>query len=334
MAADSALRGPIGVAEGFYVSHVVYHLHRRGMLECLRHATTAALLAAEHGYDADRLEAVLEYVRQRSDILVRSGSDAYVLNSSYAAYHQLGFHLDKLIGAYGPLAADLDECLRPGPAGRRLVDEGALADAFGSLGGAGVAAQADVIRDWKVGSLLDLGCGPGTLLVELASREPGFHGCGVDQSAAMCRLAAERVRGAGLSGAVRILNADVRDLDSYADEATARPLDALHCRSLLNEFFGEPGEAARVLEALGTRFGGRLLFVTDYYGKLGSAEHVDDTYAHTLVHDLAQVLSGQGVPPPTLAEWGAVYGEAGAEFVHAYEGSAAGIAWFIHVVRL
>jgi SAM-dependent methyltransferase len=306
------------------------------MLERLREPATASELAADQDCDSGRLRALLEYVRLRTDIVLRSGPDGYVLNPEYGAYHQLGFHLDKLIGAYGPLVANLDESLRPGAPCAPLVDEQALASAFGAVeGSAGVTAQADVIESWSVRSLLDLGCGPGALLVELASREPAFRGCGVDKSAAMCRLAVESVAGAGHGDAVQIVQADVRDVDAYADTAVSRSVDALHCKSLLNEFFGSgPSEASRVVAALGRQFRGRLLFVTDYYGKLGSVERVDDAHAHTLVHDVAQVLSGQGVPPPSLAKWTEVYAQAGVELMHAYEGEADGIAWFIHVVRL
>jgi SAM-dependent methyltransferase len=335
MATYSARLGAIEIAEGFYVSHIVYHFHRQGILERLREPASATCIAAEQGYDAYRLQALLDYVSQRTDVLLRAGPGSYALNPDYAPYQRLAFHLDKFIGAYGPLLDNLDECLRPSAPGTRRVDEQALARAFGAVGNAGVITETEIIRSWNVHSLLDLGCGPGALLVELASRDPDFHGFGVDRSTDMCRLAAERVRQTGLGDAIRILHAEVEDVGAYADLANSRPLDALHCKSLLNEFFEKSSErAVRLLESLRLSFGGRLLFVADYYGRLTWDEPVDDAYAHTLVHDVAQLLSGQGVPPPSLAGWHELYARAGTSLLHAYEGDADGIAWFIHVIRL
>jgi SAM-dependent methyltransferase len=328
-------RGPIAVAEGFYLSHVVYHLHRRGVLERLRSPASASALAAECGYDAGRLGPLLEFVVQRTDILVHSSAGAYRLNPQYEAYVRLGFHLDKFIGAYGPLVTDLDSTLRPGARVGAVEDE--LAKAFGGVGMDAVGAQAEVIRQWEVSSLLDLGCGTGTLLIELARRDGDFRGWGVDRNAAMCELAVSRVREAGLSDVVRILSRDVRELSpgDLVVDGSGGGVDALHGRSLLNEFFGSgPAEAAGVVADLRRRFPGRLFFVSDYYGKLGALERVDAAYAHTLVHDVAQVLSGQGVPPPDLEGWAAVYAAGGAELLHAYEGEGDGIAAFIHVLRL
>jgi SAM-dependent methyltransferase len=327
-------RGATAVAEGFYLSHVVFHLHRHGMLERLRSPATAPALAAEYGYDARRLGPLLEFVVQRTDILVHDDG-AYRLNPHYEAYVRLGFHLDKFIGAYGPLVTDLESTLRPGAGAGAVEDE--LAKAFAGVGTDAVGAQAEVIRQWDVGSLLDLGCGTGALLIELARHDAGFRGCGVDRNAAMCEVAAERVRQAGLSDVVRIRCCDVRELDAadLAEAGGEGRVEALHGRSLLNEFFGDgPAEAAAVVADLRRRFPGRLMFVSDYYGKLGAHERVDPVYAHTLVHDVAQVLSGQGVPPPDLEGWAAVYAAAGAVLLHAYEGEGDGIAAFIHVLRL
>ena len=292
-------------------------------------------LAAEHGYDVTRLRGALEYVSRRTDILVCAPDGEYVLNPDYADYHQLGFHLDKFIGAYGALVRDLDESLRGSARRRGGVDEQLLAEAFTRAGRAGVQADAYVLGQWNVRCLLDLGCGPASLLIHLAANDPDFRGWGVDQSMAMCEVATARVSEAGLARAVHITHADVRDLDAAFHARRAASFDAIHCKSLLNEFFGSgSAEATDVIRTLRAMFSGRLLFNSDYYGRLGADSSSQDGCAHTLVHDVAQLLSGQGVPPATLSDWAEVYDRAGAEFMHTYEAQMNGIAWFIHVVQL
>ena len=333
--ASSRHRGPLEIAEGFYLSHIVYHLHRRNVLERLGGATTTAELADEYGYDPDLLGALLEFVRQRTDLLNRDISGRYSLNPAYVPYRRFGFHLDKLIGAYGPPLERLEESLRSPTLGRELVDRGMLAQAFCGLeaGGAGPAAQ--IIRDWNVSSLLDLGCGPGTLLLELASADSGFRGWGVDANAHVCAAAAERVASAGLAEAVRVIHADVRELGTHLDSHARGQIEALHGGSVLNEFFGSgASDAVDFVESLRGLFPGRLLFVSDYYGKLGVRRRVKAAHMHTLLQDVAQMVSEQGVPPPDLAGWAEIYEDAGSTLVHAYEGDHGGISWFIHVVRL
>jgi SAM-dependent methyltransferase len=327
--------GPVDVAEGYYLGHIVYQLHRSGLLERLGDAQTPAELAADQGFDAELFRTLLEYVRQRTDIVLRDGPDRYRLNPEYATYHQFGFHLDKLIGAYGEPVRRLEDSLRSASLGRRLVDGRMLAEAFYRVGAAGVAAEARVVREWRIGHLLDLGCGPGALLLELAADDPVFRGVGIDGNPAMCEAATASIVRAGLAKVLRIIHGDARDVADLLAADERDRIDGLHCRSLVNELFRfGPAEAAEFVAQLARHFRGRLLLVGDYYGKLGSEERVPDRFAHTLLQDLAQAVSSQGIPPPDLAGWADVYEQGGAELLHAYEGEHAGIAWFVHVVRL
>lgn len=328
-------RGPFAVAEGFYLAHIVYHLHRAGVLHRFGTGRTVAEVAAEYGCDEPLLHTLLEYVRQRSDIVVRDGSGGYALNGEYRPYHRFGFHLDKFIGAYGPALRRLGESLALPELGRELVDEGMLSEAFDRAGSPSVAAQAAIIRAWQIGSLIDLGCGPGTLLCDLALGDPGFRGWGVDARPAMCAVAVERARAAGVEHALRFVCADARDLGDHLTDDDLGSIDGLHCRSLFNELFRDgPDEAVELVARLARLFAGRLLFVGDYYGRLGFDGDATDTHAHTLLQDVAQAVSGQGIPPPDLDGWAEIYRAGGAQLVHVYEGDHAGIATFVHVVRL
>jgi len=240
------------VVEGLYLAQVVYHLHRAGLLEGLGTGRTAADLAAEHGCDARLLGLALEYVRQRSDIVVRDGPDRYALNPEYVPYQRFGFHLDKFIGAYGPPLRRLGETLASPALGGELVDEDMLALAFDRAGPGSAAVSAAIARAWGLRSLVDLGSGPGTLLVELAGDDPEFRGWGVDASAAMCAAAGERARAAGVEDMLRFVCADARDVADHLDEDERRAVDGLHCRSLLNALFGDgPDRAVELVARLG-----------------------------------------------------------------------------------
>jgi hypothetical protein len=70
------------------------------------------------------------------------------------------------------------------------------------------------------------------------------------------------------------------------------------------------------------------VLVHDYYGRLGTG--VPGASRHTLLHDYAQLISGQGIPPPALGDWGLIYKDAGYRLVHALEDRAT--TQFIHIV--
>jgi SAM-dependent methyltransferase len=60
--------------------------------------------------------------------------------------------------------------------------------------------------DLQAGSVLDLGCGPGDIVLRLATRHPGLVVHGIDGSDAMLRLASERLHECpGLGGRVQFI---------------------------------------------------------------------------------------------------------------------------------
>lgn len=327
--------GLLDVVEGHYVSHIVLELYRSGVFERLLEDIDSREIARDLGYDETAFFSMLEYLRKATDLVVRHKPRRYGLNPKYASHDRFGFFIDKFLGAYGPPIESLNETLRSPTLGRNFVNEASLTRAFERLENPGVKGIAGLIREAGFRSLLDLGCGPGTLLRELASADLSFRGWGVDSSATMCATAVGLVSQDGLSRRVRIIRSDVLNLHAHIAARDRRKIDALHARSLLNEFFRSgTREAVLLLKALKRLFEGRQLFVVDYYGKLDRLRDFPLRYRHTLIHDVAQVVSAQGTPPASLRDWAQLYREAGCDVVHAYEGENEGIEWFIHHVQL
>jgi hypothetical protein len=328
-------REPLEIIEGFYLAHIVYLFYQQQVFERLNGEREASEVAQEFRYDEELFEALLDFIYQATDLLIRSRSGRYVFNCKYQRYYSLGFQFDKFIGSYGPAFPKLAQSLRAEALGRRFVNREVEARAYNTLGSPPNPLVIQIVQDLKLRSLIDLGCGPATLLAELCGADPLFRAWGIDESAAMCKVARERIACAHLSKRIRIIHADARSLDTYLRPQVRQRIAALQSKGLFNELFRYSNKGAiKYLEKLKAWFPGRLLFIVDYYGKLTRHQNVAPKYRHTLIHDLIQVITAQGIPPADLAGWIEVYDAAGCSVEHAFEGQSQGIEWFVHLVRL
>jgi SAM-dependent methyltransferase len=240
--------------------------------------------------------------------------------------------LDLYCGAYGPCLARMREVFRTPEIGAGLVDEKSLSQAFATVGVVSFPIVPSLIRQLGISSLLDLACGPATLLIELACADANFHGWGVDLSQFMCTAAMEGIAARGLSDRIQIFQGDVCRLGDFLPGRVRESVDTIFGGSILNQFFQPETKAVDFLRMIAAGFPGRTLIVADYYGRLGRVEDIDDSCSDMLIHDVAQAISGQGVPPPNVAGWYKVYESAGCQLVHTFEGDSAD--WFVHLVRL
>jgi SAM-dependent methyltransferase len=281
---------------------------------------SAKQLAAKHGLDAMLLAGVLEYVALRTDLLRRTVRQEFVVTRKNSR-----FLIDLYTGAYGSTAEQLAEILRDPAIAPASVDRVRYARAFESLDSAALGILPDVISALEFNYTLDIGCGNGDLLAELARRNPSFVGWGIDSNPAMHKLARA---GKG----VRFLKADGTRLREEIPESVRSQIRSITCCNFANEMFAEgERQAIKWFRELHKLFPGRPLLNCDYYGRLGRAKNRKQQ-REALLHDYAQLISGQGIPPATMAEWRSIYSKAGCRLVHVIEDSST--TRFIHIIAL
>jgi SAM-dependent methyltransferase len=319
---------------GHAVSRILYTLEEAGILKHLLSPQQVDSLAIRTGVDGIWLECVLDFVSHASPIVRSLGHDRYVVDSEYAKDGRLAFELRKFIGAYGP-------CLDVVDSSPMKVNQSALARAFDQSArtrrslSSHPSLAATTLREFHVASyVLDLGCGPAELLVELAISEPSFKGIGVDVNFAMCAAARARITEVGVTAQIQIRHGDALDVLSRLPSSYTRHITAVHASSYFNALFHNGGsDAIGALVGLREVLPGRILVIGDYYGRLGSGKPVSHL-GWTLLQDLAQACSGQGVPPSERAGWEALYRRAGCRLISARDESTGGYIHFIHVVKL
>jgi SAM-dependent methyltransferase len=330
--------GPLEIVQGYYLSQVVQCLYSIGLIERLMEWTTIDGLCDGLRIDRNLVRIVVDFLVDTTDLIQRDTRRRVRLKARYRRFNEMEFHFSKFLDAYGPCLSNLTEILRRPESGQKYVREDQLARAFDRLERPEQrSAAATLITHLGIRTLLDLGCGPGALLAELATHNPEFTGYGIDRSVAMCRLARRRVREVGAVGRVSIVCSDVRLVGSCIVSKKRDQVDALHAGSLFNEFVKAPTKqacAVQLLTKLRELFPSRILLVCDYYGQLNRKSVDARACRQTLLHDLIQALSGQGIPPPDLAGWKAIYSAAGCEVLRSYDGESSGMRWFYHIVRL
>jgi SAM-dependent methyltransferase len=308
-------------------------LNRLSVLHDLLVPCDVKSLAAKHRLNVSLMSHALEFLARTTEVIIQKRDGRFQLGDTSPI--ELAFQLEKFVGAYGPALHMLGDAMRHPDAGKIHVDRRALAAAFAGAGSFLTPLVPDLIRKAGVRCLLDLGCGTASLLIELARSDREFRGIGVDASRFMYRHARRTLRENGLGRRIKVKHVDGRDLRGGLSPTEITRIDGLHGRSFLNEFFASGDrDIVEVLRQLRALFPRRKAWFVDYYGRLGHSAGSKDDCQLTLLQDIAQTVSGQGVPPSDAKTWRAIYRKAGSRLKRAYEFQGAGIKWFIHEVEL
>jgi SAM-dependent methyltransferase len=315
------------VAEGFHLAHILLALDRTGVLSSLSRPAEVSKLASKHQVDKGILEAALQLLAARTTLLSQKAG-RYRLTPSYDVYARFIIH--QYLESYGENAAQLDRILRDPAVMATLVDRDQHTKAFEEAPAFGSALIADLIVQLALNRVLDVGCGTGGLLAELAARLPGFVGWGIDISPSMCSAARRRIAAMRSTKKIAVIKGDCRHPEQFVPASVIKEVRTITASSVANEFFSDEAAAASWLSGLKATFPNRIMLIADYYGRLGKTR--PPWPRQTALHDFVQVISGQGVPPPTLSCWKKIYRAAECTLIHAVEDRNA--SHFVHVLRL
>lgn len=321
-----SVRSAADLAEAFHLAHAVAALDDLQILDTLaQQPATAEVLAKRFRLDRAVLQAVLEFLAARTDIVRKKGRAFAATPSSREAR----FLLDLYLGAFRPNAIGLARILRNPRVGAQVVDRKRHARTFERVARPQDHPVAKLIRQLALERVLDLGCGSGDLLVQLARGNTRLLGWGVELNPHLIGIARARIRAARLSGRLRVIEGDTRKLATVLPVTVVGQVTGVTACHVANEMFRSGTRTATTwLRGIRRTLPGRPLLINDYYGRLGSGRTSQDR--HTLLHDYVQVISGQGIPPSTLREWREIYDEAGYRLVHVLEDRVT--TQFIHVL--
>lgn len=297
----------------------------------LEKPSTANELAKKCRLNPNLLRGTLEYVAARTNLLRKSAADRFVVTRNYAAESR--FLLDLYVGAYGGNAVGLKKLLSNPSSAPAMVDRAHHARAFAAVDGRALGVLPEIIHQLGFEQMLDIGCGNGELLLALARKNSRFIGWGIDSNRAMLDVAQSRVRRSRLEKRLLLFEGDCRNLKAALPVSVRANIHSLTACNVANEMFHDgPSECIKWLQQLRKLFPERPLLILDYYSQLGKKPRRGLIERKTLLHDYAQLISGQGIPPANATEWRALYSSAGCQLIHIIEDKAT--TRFIHLLRL
>lgn len=319
------------LVEAFQLAQAVVALHDLGVLEMLAQPSTAEELATKRKLDPDLLRGALEFVAARTNLLRKSAADRFVVTRNYAAESR--FLLNLYVGAYGGNATGLKKLLGNPSSAPAMIDRAHYAQAFAAFDGSALGVLPEIIRQLGFEQMLDIGCGNGELLLALARKDSKFNGWGIDINRAMLRVAKDRIRRSHLEKRLLLFEGDCRNLKAALPARVRASIRSLAACNVANEMFHNgQRQCIKWLQQLRKLFPERPLLILDYYGQLGKKSRRGPMERKTLLHDYAQLISGQGIPPSNAREWRAIYSRAGCRLVHIIEDNTT--TRFIHLLRL
>jgi hypothetical protein len=209
----------LALAESFYLTQILLALDATGVLAALRTPASAEQLAGKHRLDAQFLEAALRMLSQRTPFL-RFQRGKYGLTGRYDAVARAAFH--QYLGAYRTNAVELAAILRDPTIAEGFVDRQQHARAFEGTQTLSATMLIDLVTQLELNHVLDLGCGTGGMLLELAKRNRRFEGWGIDANPWMCAAARRQAKSGAARPRIRFLRADCRDLAATLPKAIVR----------------------------------------------------------------------------------------------------------------
>jgi SAM-dependent methyltransferase len=237
------------------------------------------------------------------------------LLTSDVALARLGFYLE----AYGPVvrrAADLLD--RSASYGVDVVrDHGALGRRSGTVSTVSyVPIVAEAMRGRSATRLIDLGCGDGSLLIQLCLADPAVTATGLDIAPAAIGAARAAAEATGVVDRVRFEVADAFDPATWP--AGCDTAEVICGVGVLHEKFRDGDDAViDLLNVLGKRVTGeRMLLIGEPELRYDNRENDSDFF---LVH----VLTGQGIPRDR-AGWLAVFARTELRCRRVYTSAVAG----------
>jgi SAM-dependent methyltransferase len=334
----------VGLVSEAYLAQVLVALWDSGVYEYVREHGRAEIdiVSKELNLEPEVLRSLIEYLvgwgilapEGRSFVLSAKGRSYWnyitrgVLTAHLAGYNQLLAHLGPLLRK----EIDLNDA-RLDRSGR-LVASGS---GFALLGSGTIPWILKLIKQIGGTYVMDIGCGAGDFLIQLALRWPNGAGIGIDMNAEAINEAQANAARCSVSDRLTFRHAKLSAEPIYLSREVLEKVDTLTAMYLLHEFAGRGGAEAIVaaIAQLRKQFPARKLLMLE--GERADPAALFATPPRTfaqLDYSFIHPLSRQG-PLRTASEWKEIIKSAGGTLIDRIPGFGQVPGWIsLYIIAL
>ncbi len=334
----------VGLVSEAYLAQVLVALWDSGLYEYIRNRNSVDIGAASEnlGLDPEILGCLIEYLvgwgimaqQGTSFVLTEKGRPYWnyitrgVLTAHLAGYNQLLTHLGPLLRKEMDINDPrLNRC-------GRLVASGS---GYALMGSGTIPWILKLIKQLGGRYVMDIGCGAGDFLIQLALNWPDGAGIGIDMNREVVAEANQNAERCGVSDRLTFCHAQLSAAPMPIRPEALSQVDTLTAMYLLHEFAGRGGPAAIVaaMTQLRKQFPGRKLLMLE--GERADPVALQTapprTYAQ-LDYSFIHPLSRQG-PLRNPAEWEDIIRSAGAKLLDRIPGFGQVPGWIsLYIIAL
>ena len=324
----STVEGAKGVTEGVrlvndaILAHILFALWDSGFYDySLTHPRFRVQDAADElKLDESVLKWLLNHLVGRG--VLRMAGDGLALTERGAAISSALVRgtLNLYLGGYGALLSELGPLLRK----QQLVSDPALVRSQYHTGVGSeqmtcvnvVPAVLQTLARKGFRNVVDLGCGAGGFLIQLAHIEPAIRGLGIDMSKDAIEEARNNARRFHIEDRLGFVQAEIGPHPLPVEPHVLKEVEVITAMYLLHEF-GRDGDdqIVEVFRQIRKALPGRLLlFVECFPADAQTLARIPPATFSQLDYLLIHPLSGQGVPLPP-ARWKTIVEKAGMKFL-------------------
>ncbi len=218
--------------------------------------------------------------------------------------------------------------------GGRLVASGS---GYALLGSGTIPWILKIVNQFGGKFVMDIGCGAGGFLIQMALRWPEGGGVGIDMNAEAVEVAKQNGAKCGVSDRVSFFQAKLSAEPMTIDKSLLDRVDTLTAMYLIHEFAGRggPGAISAALNQLHKQFPGRKLLMLEGERADAKALGANPPRTHAqLDYSFIHPLSRQG-PLRTVPEWEQIIKDSGCTLVERIPGFGPVPQWIsLYVIGL
>jgi 2-ketoarginine methyltransferase len=201
----------------FFLAEALHHAFDLGIVAELERTpgTSAETLADRLGLDAYRTGALLRYLRNEGYTVLDTDQDSWSLSAKGREVRTFAPWYEMLVGGYARSMEQLGDVVRDGAsyAERNTTKVGAGSCGIGAHDALPLVEklldQAEALGGPE--TIVDLGCGDGSFLMDLLVARPELQGVGVEPNAGSVELGELRRAELGLGDRMRLVQGDAHD---------------------------------------------------------------------------------------------------------------------------